>query len=495
MIRTMFSKVLILVIAVLIISFTLTGIIMNASLNRMVAEQKVQQLKVVSEKVINALDTLLKSDYSRDPFLFISFIQTLANNADSLIWIVRDDGTIIFYSEIPDYLKGKLEVSEEGWPKLPDSRQYDKQPVEYEIGDYFGLFADTGVDWVTINQHFSIENIPPYNMKVSGVLLIHSKVPSMYQLKTSIIIVFVVSGFVGCVIALLFVAVLTKRITKPLNQMKKVARRVASGEFSERVNVRGKDEIAELSASFNNMIVALENLESMRRDFIGNVSHELRTPLTTIKGFTEGILDGVIPPEKQGSYLAIVLDETRRMQKLVNDLLSLAKMQAGEVTLNMTDFDINELIRRSVISLQQIFIEKNLEFQADFESERMFVNADSDAIQRVIINLLHNAVKFTPENGEIRVRTYTERTERDKVYISVEDNGKGIPKAELPYIFERFYKTDKSRSADRSGVGLGLAIARNIIVAHNEIIKVESEEGHGSVFTFSLRSASISEPY
>ena len=122
----------------------------------------------------------------------------------------------------------------------------------------------------------------------------------------------------------------------------------------------------------------------------------------------------------------------------------------------------------------------------------MFVNADSDAIQRVIINLLHNAVKFTPENGEIRVKTYTER---DKVCISVEDSGKGIPKAELPYIFERFYKTDKSRSADRSGVGLGLAIARNIIVAHNEIIKVESEEGHGSVFTFSLRSASISEPY
>jgi hypothetical protein len=97
---------------------------------------------------------LLKSDYSRDPFLFISFIQTLANNADSLIWIVRDDGTIIFYSEIPDYLKGKLEVSEEGWPKLPDSRQYDKQPVEYEIGDYFGLFADTGVDWVTHKPAF-----------------------------------------------------------------------------------------------------------------------------------------------------------------------------------------------------------------------------------------------------------------------------------------------------------------------------------------------------
>ena len=180
------------------------------------------------------------------------------------------------------------------------------------------------------------------------------------------------------------------------------------------------------------------------------------------------------------------------MQDLVNDLLSLAKMQAGEVSLNITDFDINELTRRCVISLQQMFIEKNLEFQADFETERMFVSADIDAIQRVIINLLHNAVKFTPQDGKIRVKTYTDR---DKVFVAVEDNGKGIPKEDLPNIFERFYKTDKSRSADRSGVGLGLAIARNIIVSHNETIKVESEEGSGSVFTFSLRRTSVSEPY
>jgi signal transduction histidine kinase len=488
----MFGKILILVIAVLIISFTLTGIIMNAGLNKMATEQKVQQLQVVSDKVINALETLLKSEFNRDPYLFISFIQTLANNADSLIWIVGDDGTIIFYSEIPSYLEDKLELSQEGWPKLPDRRQYQKQPTEYEVGNFFGLFKDTGVDWVTINQQFNIRNIPPYNMEASGVILIHSKVPSIYQLKTSIIIIFIVSGLVGCIIALLFVTLLTKRITKPINQMKLAARRVASGEFSERISTKGKDEIAELSESFNNMIAALENLEKMRRDFIGNVSHELRTPLTTIKGFIEGILDGVIPTEKQGSYLAIVLDETRRMQDLVNDLLSLAKMQAGEVSLNITDFDINELTRRCVISLQQMFIEKNLEFQADFETERMFVSADIDAIQRVIINLLHNAVKFTPQDGKIRVKTYTDR---DKVFVAVEDNGKGIPKEDLPNIFERFYKTDKSRSADRSGVGLGLAIARNIIVSHNETIKVESEEGSGSVFTFSLRRTSVSEPY
>ncbi len=287
MIRTMFGKILALVIAVLIISFTLTGIIMNVGLNKMVTEEKVQQLQVVSEKVISALETLLKNEINRDPFLFISFLQTLAKNDDSLIWVAGNDGTLIFYSEIPSYLQDKLEISEEGWPKLPDSRQYEKQPSEYEVGDYFGLFEDTGVDWVTVNNGFEIKNIPPYNMEAGGVVLIHSKVPNIYQLKTSIILIFIISGIVGCIIALLFVALLTKRITKPLNQMKNMARRVASGEFSERVNVKGQDEIAELSEGFNNMIVALENLEGMRRDFIGNVSHELRTPITTIKGFIQ----------------------------------------------------------------------------------------------------------------------------------------------------------------------------------------------------------------
>ena len=177
--------------------------------------------------------------------------------------------------------------------------------------------------------------------------------------------------------------------------MKAVAKKVASGEFTGRINVKGKDELSELSKSFNEMITELENLEKMRRDFIGNVSHELRTPLTSIKGFVDGIIDGVIPPEKHEYYLRIVRDETSRMQVLVNDLLSLAKLQGGEVALEYSIFDINELIRRSVISLQQMFLEKNLEFNALFETERMFVRADLDSIQRVIINLLHNAIKFT----------------------------------------------------------------------------------------------------
>jgi signal transduction histidine kinase len=493
MIRTMFSKILFIVIFVLIISFIITGLLMNTGLTRMVADQKAQQLQITSQKVIVALETFLKTDQVRNAILFNSYLQTLADNTDSIIWILREDGTIILYSSIPEYLDDKLTTSEEGWPRLPDKDQYESlDDRKYESGDFYGLFKDTGVEWLTISQHFSLKQLPPHNSEAEGIILIHSQIPSIYKIKSAILMIFVVSGTIGAAVALLLVAILSKRAAKPLVQMKLAARRVASGEFTERISVKGKDEIAELSESFNNMVVALENLEQMRRDFISNVSHELRTPITTIKGFIEGILDGVIPEERQEGYLSIARDEVKRMQHLVNDLLDIAKMQAGEVSLNKSDFDMNELVRRSVIGLQQMFIEKDLEFKADFETERMFVNADREAIQRVLINLLHNAVKFTPEGGVITVKT---SVEKDKAIICVEDTGKGISKDELPYIFERFYKADKSRSVDRTGVGLGLAIARNIIVSHDETIKVESQEGRGALFIFTLRNVQKLESY
>lgn len=491
MVRTISGKILSIVIIVLIISFVVTGLIMNSVLDRMVTKEKEQQLSAISQRVIESLTDYLKNSQVRDATLFNVFIKTLANNTDSIIWVLRDDGTILLYSDLPDFLLDKLESSSEGWPRLPDKRQYENIK-SFRTGDLYGLFKDSGVEWLTVSESFRIKRIPPYNSYTKGIVMIHSRIPEIYKTKTSILWIFVVSGVIGVAVALLLVAILSRRTIKPLNEMKTMAKRVASGEFTQRVSVKGNDEIAELSDSFNSMVTALESLEKMRRDFIGNVSHELRTPITTIKGFIEGILDGVIPNERQEGCLMIVRDEVRRMQSLVNDLLNLARMQAGEVVLNKSDFDINELIRISVISLQNMFEEKNLDFEAVFETERMSVHADRDAIQRVIINLLHNAVKFTPQDGKITAKTYAEK---DKAFISIEDTGIGIPKTELPYVFERFYKADKSRSADRTGVGLGLAIARNVIVSHDESINVESEEGRGSRFIFTLRRGSGIESY
>lgn len=492
MVRTIFGKVLLIIILVLIISFIITGLLMNAGLQRMTTEQKASQLEEASKRVISVLDTLIKTSTIKDTFVFTSFLMNLEENNNAIIWVVRNDGAIIFFSSIPDFVTNKLKISQDGWPLLPDERQYSDSLEKFTTGDFFGLFKDTGMKWLTLSERFEIKGALPNNIVVQGQILIHTPIPGIQQLKSSILVIFLISFAIGAVIALIFVVFLSKKTLRPLKLIKNSARRVAAGEFTERIPVKGKDEIAELTNSFNNMVLALQNLEQMRRDFISNVSHELRTPLTSIKGFIQAILDGVIDSERYNEYLVIVRDEVNRMQKLVNELLDLAKMQSGKIDLNYMVFDINELIRRCVITFQQGFLEKNLDFRADFETEKMFVYADKSAIQRVILNLLNNAIKFTGKGGQVNIKTYTEK---EKTFIVVEDTGKGIPEDEIPYIFERFYKTDKARSADKSGVGLGLAIVRSIIISHNQDIKVESKEGHGTRFIFTLRSAPRAETY
>mgnify|MGYP000908390831 FL=1 len=493
--KTLFGKILSILVVVLVVCFSVTGVMLGIGLKRLSVDQKAEQLQIVGEKTEQALDYFLRQmNGLSDAQLFTNYLESLAENSGSAIWVVRADGSIIFYCNTPASVLKNLEKNSQGWYCLPE--KWWDQPIEpgteYQSGDFYGLFKNTGEEWVTVSRNFSIKGIPPFGLTAEGVILVHSKLPTMQNTKYSIPRIFIVAGGFGSVVALLLVFILTRRMVKPLTEMRLAARNIASGDFSKRITIRGEDEIAELSRSFNSMVDALENLENTRREFLSNISHELRTPLTTIKGFIEGILDGVIPPENQNTYLSIVRDEVRRMGKLVNDILDLARLQAGDSKLNMTVFDINETVRRCVISLQQMFVEKDLKFRAEFETERLFVKADADAIQRVLLNLLHNAVKFTPEGGNIIVRTFTNH---DAVQVEVEDNGPGIPKEELPHVFERFYKADKSRGLDKTGVGLGLAIAKNIIVSHHETIRVESEEGKGAKFIFTLRKADVPEKY
>lgn len=486
--KTLFRKVFAILVVVLAVSFSVTGVLLGIGLNRLSADQKAEQLEMVVEKTEQALEHLLKnSNGFVDSVLFNNYLESMAENSGCIIWVARTDGSIVFYTSTPQSVMRRLEKNRAGWYSLPE--EWNNEPIKegynYQIGDFYGLFSDTGEKWVTVSKYLSITGIPPLDITARGIILVHSKLPTIRNTKYSIPRIFVISGGIGCLAAFLLVFILTRRMVKPLTEMRQAASRIASGDFSKRITIRGEDEIAELSRSFNYMVDALENLENTRRDFLSNISHELRTPLTTIKGFLDGILDGVIPPENQNAYLSIVRDEVRRMEKLVNDIMDLARFQAGDTRLNITVFDINEKIRRCVVNLQQMIVNKNLDLMAEFETERLYVRADPDAIQRVLLNLLHNAVKFTPPGGRIIVRTYA----KNKAYVEVEDTGPGIPKEDLPHIFDRFYKTDKSRGLDKAGVGLGLAIVKNILLSHNEGIKVESDEGKGSKFTFTLPAA------
>ncbi|NLY18178.1 MAG: HAMP domain-containing histidine kinase, partial [Clostridiaceae bacterium] len=352
-----------------------------------------------------------------------------------------------------------------------------------ETGNFYGLFEETGMQWLTVKIPFSFPNVIINERTFQGNVMLHTPIPEIKKTGSAIINLFLPSITISLVVSLFFLYFLSKRITSPLKQMTEAARKISSGDWQNRLTYKGNDEVAILAESFNHMIETLENLEKMRRDFVANISHELRTPMTSINGFIEGILDGTIPEDRQKEYLAIVKDEVKRLQRLVSDMLDIARMEAGETKLNITVFDICEIVRISVIQLQQYLEEKDINFRANFEQEVMIVKADRDAIQRVLINLLHNAVKFTPRGGQISVSI---TGSRGKAEITVSDTGVGIPAEDLPFIFDRFHKGDKSRGRDKTSVGLGLYIVKNIIKAHNEEINVNSEINKGTSFIFSL---------
>lgn len=269
----------------------------------------------------------------------------------------------------------------------------------------------------------------------------------------------------------------------PIKSLNQVAKRISKGDFKARVKIRGKDEIAQLGETFNLMATSLENLDNVRSSFVSNVSHELRTPMTTISGFVEGILDGTIPEKEQKRYLTIVLDETKRLARLVAEFLLLTKLESGEKTLEKKVFDINELIRVSVLKFEKQLVDKNISVDINFGTEKAMVLADKDSISRVLTNLFDNAVKFNFENGYLKIEVFEKNK---KINVSVENSGIGINSEELGLIWERFYKTDKSRSLDKKGVGLGLYLIQNIIAAHGEKIWAESENNAFARFVFTL---------
>ena len=283
--------------------------------------------------------------------------------------------------------------------------------------------------------------------------------------------------------ALVVTYFISERLVSPIRAMSKAAKCFAKGQFDARVPVRGDDEIAELASAFNNMASSLASNEEMRRLFLANVSHDLRTPMTTISGFIDGILDGAIPKEKHEYYLGVIASEVRRLSRLVSTLLDITKIQAGERKFNMVNFDICEMCRQVLISSVQRIEAKNLEVEFECDRDNMYAVGDTDAIHQIVYNLMDNAIKFSDDGGKYKI-TITE--DAQKITTSVYNEGEGIPEGDLPYVFDRFYKSDRSRGLDKTGVGLGLYIARTIIDAHGETIFAESEHGKWCRFTFTL---------
>lgn len=296
---------------------------------------------------------------------------------------------------------------------------------------------------------------------------------------------------VAMVLSLLLIFAEARHISRPLKEINSAVLEIASGKFDKRVGVASaNDEVSQLASSFNYMADSLTKLEEMRQSFVSDISHELRTPMTSISGFVEGILDGTIPKEREQEYLEIVRDESTRLAKLTSDMFEMTKMNSPEYKLSIQKFDVNEAIRRCIIGAEEKLAAKDLEVSVDFKNETENVLADPDAIKRVIINLLDNAVKFSYPENTVEIRVY-ERGR--KVFVDFANYGTGIAGEDIPHIFDRFYKTDKSRSKDKTGAGLGLSFVKNILNLHGQVITVSSLPFEGdkmkTVFSFTLEKA------
>ena len=317
----------------------------------------------------------------------------------------------------------------------------------------------------------------------AGIAFAVSTSASLDSMWQGFIGLFFMTAFVVLMISFMASSVTAMRQVQPIREMAQATRRYAEGDFDVRMRDYGRDdEVGELAASFNNMAETLQQTERQRREFIANISHELKTPMTTIAGYTDGILDGTIPPENERQYLQIISDESRRLSRLVRRMLDVSQLQAMDPLRGGSRFDVCESMRRVLISLEKKITDRNLDVEADIPDEPILVLGDKDLITQVIYNLLDNAAKFATPGTKL----YLGVTTLDgKARVTVRNLGETISAEELPLLFERFHKSDKSRSEDKDGVGLGLYIVKTILEQHKEKINVTSENGV-TTFSFSL---------
>ncbi len=403
-----------------------------------------------------------------------SYLEGFSKSSDYSVFVVDKDGRIAL-----DIVTGE---------EFNDNTKYISKSYlrgsEYIItGNLDGAFkTDMDIYFAPI-----METDASGNASELGEIIISTPQPADSELVGQLLKIAIYSTLVVLAIAFMFAYYSSEKIVQPIKKIGDEAKKFAKGEFGARVNLTKSDckvkEINDLAETFNNMASELEKFEDVRSNFISDVSHELRTPMTTITGFVDGILDGTIPQDKEKEYLQLVHEECIRLSKLVNSFLDVTRNLNQKIKLEFTDFDINRLITTTVVGMESRIEEKNIKVNIEFCDDTCPVFADKDGIKRVMTNLMDNAVKFTPTEGEILVKL---RNLKREISVSVRNSGSGISSEEQKLIFERFYKEDKSRSENKSGTGIGLYIVKSMINAHGKNITVESDGSEYTEFKFTL---------
>lgn len=476
MFKTVYSRMLTLVLALVLGLLVVLGIAASVSFRSLYIDETenrlLREVDDINELIVTRYLDVEKRPSAREEF------QVIVRLYDAFLQICFDSEELGRYSVFNNESGDRWSVAEEA--------DLSANIEEVRSGDYskciYGLLTKyTGFYTLTVQRPITDEE-----GRTLGVIFFHYDMTGVNGAIRSELMSVALFCCVAILVAVPLVMLLVRSVTRPISHMTEVVDDFTNGDFSRRVNVKGRDELADLGSSFNAMADELNTLEAARRSFVANVSHELRSPLTSMRGFLEAMSDGIVPEDERQGYIDIVLDENRRMTVMVNDLLDLARIESGQYKLTMSVFDMSELIRRTLLTFEPRIASRRLEVEISLPDEPVFVRADSARITQVLHNLVDNAVKYTPEGGELRIDC---GAERHTVRVGIENSGPGISEAALPHVFDRFYKAEKAHTpTGSSGTGLGLSIAKLIIDQHGQSITAESHDGL-TRFEFTLRRA------
>ncbi len=458
----LFKKYFLITAVTLVLSLSALMMILSVVLNKYIAKSTNQTLSGCCEQISQNFSLVLENENTD---VFMDMARALANVSSADIFITDSHGGVLVCACDEWEQNGKCLHSSYIIPKVFLDRVDSKENLQIGTLKMYAHPHYIVTKVIEEEDRFYVFATSP----LSAVRNLMYKISKFYFLWSIIPI--------GFMFVVLFI--MTYRFTKPLKSMSEAAKAMAKGDFSKRIPVTSDDEIGELAVSFNMMTNSLARLEGMRKSFVGDVSHELKTPMTTIGGFIDGILDGTIKKDEQQHYLNIVSQEVKRLSRLVNGMLSMARLESGEFEINPQKFDFYELLCTIVISQEQRIEKQKLEIEGLDSIESTPINADKDLIYQVVYNLVDNAIKFTNESGKISFKL---EALEDSAVFTVTNTGKGIPEKELPFVFERFYKVDKSRSAVKNSTGLGLYLVKTIVSAHKGSISVTSKENEFTEF-------------
>lgn len=430
---------------------------------------------LVREKaeVLYSEATLISNTYATGLYTSETDLETVKTQLDflsvyldSTICIINPSGRLVLDTSQPLNVEDVVMI--ENFDPTMTGGSY------YMVNDFFGNFDS---DMLSVLAPITSSYM------VKGYVVILCDMNDIQASCNSMLNISYITLVILLLLSLIILIFFTEIVYIPLRKITYATEQYAAGNMHYEFQVESEDEIGYLAACLNYMASQIASAEDDQKKFVANVSHDFRSPLTSIRGYLEAMIDGTIPPEMHEKYLGIVLNETERLTKLTNSLLTLNNLNTKGMLLDRTDFNINKVIRNTAASFEGTCLKKTIAIELILTGDEMYVNADMGKIQQVLYNLIDNAIKFSHHDSVIKIETSLKKS---KLFISVKDSGIGIPKDDLKLIWDRFYKSDLSRGKDKKGTGLGLSIVKEIINCHGEHINVISTEGVGSEFIFSL---------